>query len=1217
MSEQDRLSAEQRREESHVTQSQLLAEEMAIFHLLLQKQDEPQSKEEHAESINEVANVNDKKLTEAQAARLRQTVTISALASTLKKTASDSAPGPDGLTFEFWKHFRKRAAERKKQRKPYFCPITLIHAAFDDIEKHGLCEAAHINDGLLCPIYKKGPRDLPQNYQPITLLNTDYKLYTKWRSLLLAPVMPYLVSKDQAGFLARRSIYDNVALARMVMAHGEVKNKNGVLVLLDQEKAYDKIDLDYLWSVVRAYNIPEEWIAPVEALYAKATSKVIINGVMSQPFELTRGVRQGDPLSCLLFVLAIEPLAEMLRKSELKGIETPNSMECLITTLFADDTIVFLNCDDDFATLEQILTNWCKASRARFNIAKTEIIPFGDEAFRRDFINDRRAKPSHQRIPNNVRILPDGEAARLLGARVGNKLSPDTIWGPTLQKLEARMAFWSERDRYPDLRVQKMFADWLPAGMTQFLAMCQGMPKYIIDRVTKLQQNFIWKGSRYPTINIKQLQRSKYEGGLGLIDLHARIKAIQVMRIKRWLNGEEQPRWANFANAIIASRVTQEEEARSDEELRWNPFTQAWLPPGNSHLASHWPQELQEIMNTASKLDIALHILFPSQELRKRLPIWNHIALTSTNQRIRVKVRNLLRLETSECLWKEHGVSTVEDLERIANSRKTPLITKTRKTATATLAGTNAIKASRWNPKTPDPPNPHGNEHPTALSKKTAKQEGECAPITAPRTLISGNEIADAIRLFAPQPPSQIKAKARYEAWHNAEAAAFADSRTNPNTNVEEITAEVIAAMLVTDDDIITRHGALLHPEGSHKYNLPQEFEIRPQCSTQENNPIRPLILATIQAIDLTDQKATLIIRTTELKFASILTEKKQAEEDLDLLNLRSADAWRTLFAKVNQRSGVTKVILTSASSTEAKNLLSEASNEPENQHSDLTNDDSVERWRPKGAILSKMTQKLAYKFIKCEHPITDKETPTIHLAMARHAACEQNGSLPSNAAVWATTWSKDLKTNDQEWLWKTIHGGFKIGKYWESIRNYEQRGRCSLCDAERESMEHVLFECDIPGAAEVWEEAKSLWERNGSGPWPTGNQFGVIMAAGLMRFKRNRKRNRGAEHLFRIIVSTACRTIWNIRCERVIQEKEISASEAKVRWWSNIKKRLNVDQAMTSKRFDNLAISRQRVHDTWYNILKKDNLPQGEWIGRGVGVLVGSNSLASEFGIT
>lgn len=156
-----------------------------------------------------------------------------------------------------------------------------------------------------------------------------------------------------------------------------------------------------------------------------------------------------------------------------------------------------------------------------------------------------------------------------------------------------------------------------------------------------------------------------------------------------------------------------------------------------------------------------------------------------------------------------------------------------------------------------------------------------------------------------------------------------------------------------------------------------------------------------------------------------------------------------------------------------------------------------------------------------------DRTTTHMHLAMARHAACEQNGTMPSVSDVWKTTWHKDLKTNDHEFLWRTIHGGFKIGEYWENITNYEHRGRCSFCNAERESMEHVMIECDDSGAEKIWAEARKLWDQNGAGPWPSGNQFGVLMAAGLM--SKNGKRNRGAERLFRIIMSKSWRTIWNV----------------------------------------------------------------------------------------
>jgi hypothetical protein len=103
----------------------------------------------------------------------------------------------------------------------------------------------------------------------------------------------------------------------------------------------------------------------------------MINGVQSGTYNVIRRVRQGDPLSCLIFDLAIEPLAAMLRGSTLQGFKIPGTAERLIANLFADNTTVFLAATDDFRDLQLILDEWCTASTAKFNVNKTAIIPIG------------------------------------------------------------------------------------------------------------------------------------------------------------------------------------------------------------------------------------------------------------------------------------------------------------------------------------------------------------------------------------------------------------------------------------------------------------------------------------------------------------------------------------------------------------------------------------------------------------------------------------------------------------------------------------------------------------------------------------------------------------------------------------------------------------------------------------------------------------------------
>ena len=116
-----------------------------------------------------------------------------------------------------------------------------------DIEKHGVHPDSAFAEGWMCPLYKKNDKQEISNYRPITLLNTDYKIYTKALAIRLASVAHNAIHPNQAGFMPGRSIFDQVKLARMMVNYAEVTEENGLIVALDQEKVYYKISHDYLW----------------------------------------------------------------------------------------------------------------------------------------------------------------------------------------------------------------------------------------------------------------------------------------------------------------------------------------------------------------------------------------------------------------------------------------------------------------------------------------------------------------------------------------------------------------------------------------------------------------------------------------------------------------------------------------------------------------------------------------------------------------------------------------------------------------------------------------------------------------------------------------------------------------------------------------------------------------------------------------------------------
>jgi hypothetical protein len=106
----------------------------------------------------------------------------------------------------------------------------------------------------------------------------------------LTKVAPHLIHKDQAGFMKGRNIADQIFLCEQMVEYAEDELQNGAIVALDQEKAYDKTSHKYLWQAMARRGIPEKYINTIKSLYSDAEMQVVINGVLSSPFKVTRGV---------------------------------------------------------------------------------------------------------------------------------------------------------------------------------------------------------------------------------------------------------------------------------------------------------------------------------------------------------------------------------------------------------------------------------------------------------------------------------------------------------------------------------------------------------------------------------------------------------------------------------------------------------------------------------------------------------------------------------------------------------------------------------------------------------------------------------------------------------------------------------------------------------------------------------------------------------------
>lgn len=180
------------------------------------------------------------------------------------------------------------------------------------------------------------------NYRPISLLNVDVKIFSKILANRLTPLLPSLVSTDQAGFVIGREARDNAVKAinlHHIITH---TNQKGFFLSLDAEKAFDRVAWDYMAAVLQAIGIGPYFSGLILSLYTNPTARVRVNNTLSNAFHIRNGTRQGCPLSPILFVLTLEPLLRKLKfNPDIHGINT--SLKEYKYAAFADDILLFLS----------------------------------------------------------------------------------------------------------------------------------------------------------------------------------------------------------------------------------------------------------------------------------------------------------------------------------------------------------------------------------------------------------------------------------------------------------------------------------------------------------------------------------------------------------------------------------------------------------------------------------------------------------------------------------------------------------------------------------------------------------------------------------------------------------------------------------------------------------------------------------------------------------
>ncbi|KAJ7775427.1 hypothetical protein B0H16DRAFT_1713013 [Mycena metata] len=238
----------------------------------------------------------------------------------------------------------------------------------------------------------------------------------------------------------------------------------------------------------------------------------------------------------------------MLRRSNLKGYIIDKIVDKVVVKMFADDTTVYLDALDSFEELQVLLKKWCEASSTKFNVEKTEIIPVGTIEHRERVIATRKLNANDPPIPKNIHIVQEKEAVQILGGHIGNGIDTFVLWTPIVERIDSRLERY---DRWhPTLEGRKNIVQISVGAMTQYKTQVNGMPERIVKYLIRATREFMAGGAKSSPISLDMLMATIADGGKNLLDLKARNEAIQLMKLKSYLNlGPERAIWGYIADS--------------------------------------------------------------------------------------------------------------------------------------------------------------------------------------------------------------------------------------------------------------------------------------------------------------------------------------------------------------------------------------------------------------------------------------------------------------------------------------------------------------------------------------------------------------------------------------------------------------------------------------------------------------------------------------------
>lgn len=490
--------------------------------------------------------------------QLEAPISLQELGDALLGMKAGKVPGKDGLPAEFYRTFWDILG-----------PI-LLQVTEEIFRRKAMCES--MREGILTLLYKKGPAKDLKNWRPLQMLCVDYKLIAKVLVNRLKGVLAHVIGWDQTcGVRGRRASW-TLQLVRDVIAWSENRNVPLLIASLDLEKAFDNVSHTFVWQVMEKMGFGPVMLGWLKILYSQVGSRVLVNGHLGGLVLQESGVRQGCPLSPLLFALYMEPYARAVQKEpSIDGILVPGSGGKRVkVALYADDVTLFLSSYLSLQAALDVFENFSLASGAKLNRGKSQIKFFG---------------PWKEQLgPAHGLDICQGPL-KILGVLFTAQDAAWCNWSQRLEKARLQLTHWKNKQLSFVGKVLILKVVFLPVLV--YLASVYPMParfnRYLVREVFM----FMW-GGKYEYVRRVDMYRPVEEGGRGVPNFPVKLNCIYVSGLCIALHSPVSHPFQYFVRFWLSSHVR--------ALAQWSNS----LPHGNDlpwhyRHATHWLKQHPEL----------------------------------------------------------------------------------------------------------------------------------------------------------------------------------------------------------------------------------------------------------------------------------------------------------------------------------------------------------------------------------------------------------------------------------------------------------------------------------------------------------------------------------------------------------------------------------------------------------------------------------------------